>query len=121
MTTPSLLDALIPLVDDLAREMPGAERYRRLLEALRVWLPCDAAALLRLEGDWLLPLAVDGLSADTLGRRFRIAEHPRFAALLEAEGPLTPTTDWWKGSKATCRCTTAWAARSASTTAPGAC
>ncbi|GAA4354313.1 nitric oxide reductase transcriptional regulator NorR [Variovorax defluvii] len=88
MTTHPLLQSIIPLIADIARELPSAERYRRLLEALRVLLPCDAAALLRLEEGWLVPLAVDGLSSDTLGRRFRVEEHPRFAALLEAEGPL---------------------------------
>jgi anaerobic nitric oxide reductase transcription regulator len=88
MTTHPLLQAIIPLVADLSRELPTPERYRRLLEALRVLLPCDAAALLRLVDGWLVPLAVDGLSSDTLGRRFRVEEHPRFAALLEAEGPL---------------------------------
>lgn len=93
MTSQPLLKAIIPLVADISRELPGAERYRRLLEALRVLLPCDAAALLRLDDGWLLPLAVDGLSADTLGRRFRIEEHPRFAALLEANGPLRFATD----------------------------
>lgn len=87
-TSHPLLQAIIPLVADIARELPSAERYRRLLQALRVLLPCDAVALLRLEDGWLLPLAVDGLSADTLGRRFRVEEHPRFAALLEAPGPL---------------------------------
>jgi len=44
------LDALLPLVDDLSRELPEAERYRRLLGALRSLVPCDASALLRLEG-----------------------------------------------------------------------
>jgi anaerobic nitric oxide reductase transcription regulator len=33
------------------------------------------------------------LSADTLGRRFRVEEHSRFAALLEANGPLRFPTD----------------------------
>jgi len=88
MTTHPLLHALVPLVGDLARELPAAERYRRLLEALRVLLPCDAAALLQLDGELLIPLAVDGLSSDTLGRRFRVDQHPRFAALLRADGPL---------------------------------
>lgn len=88
MTSTPLLATIIPLVADIARDLPEAERYRRLLEALRVLLPCDAAALLRLEDGWLFPLAVDGLSADTLGRRFRVEEHPRFAALLAADGPL---------------------------------
>ncbi len=88
MTSNPLLVALIPLVGDIARELTSDERYRRLLHALRVLLPCDAAALLQLEGDVLVPLAVDGLSADTLGRRFRVDQHPRLAALLEADGPL---------------------------------
>ncbi|MFZ5959423.1 nitric oxide reductase transcriptional regulator NorR [Pseudomonas sp. QL9] len=87
MTSNPLLATLLPLVDDLSRELPEAERYRRLLEALRQLLPCDASALLRLEGEQLVPLAVDGLSPDTLGRRFKIAEHPRLRALLERPEP----------------------------------
>jgi anaerobic nitric oxide reductase transcription regulator len=82
-----LLTALLPLVEDLSRELPEAERYRRLLDALRALLPCDAAALLRLEGQWLIPLAVDGLSTDTLGRRFKVDEHPRFQQLLANPTP----------------------------------
>ena len=48
MTTHPLLAALVPLVADLSRELPEAERYRRLLGALRSMFPADAAALLRL-------------------------------------------------------------------------
>ncbi|MDB5744362.1 MAG: transcriptional regulator, NifA subfamily, Fis Family [Polaromonas sp.] len=87
MIAKSMLQALVPLVDDLAREVPDGVRYRRLLDAMQTLLPCDAVALLRLEGDWLVPLAVNGLSRDTLGRRFRIDEHPRFGLLLQAGGP----------------------------------
>lgn len=93
MTAKSLLTALLPLVADLSRELPEGERYRRLLEAMRALLPCDAAALLRLDGDWLVPLAVDGLSTDTLGRRFKVSEHPRFAALLSSPGPTRFASD----------------------------
>ena len=83
----TLLNALLPLVAELSSQLPESERYRRLLAALRAVLPADAAALLRCERseegeEWLRPLAIDGLSPDTLGRRFRVAEHPRFAALL---------------------------------------
>uniref|UniRef100_UPI000D39F0CB nitric oxide reductase transcriptional regulator NorR n=1 Tax=unclassified Variovorax TaxID=663243 RepID=UPI000D39F0CB len=88
MHPPSLLTALLPLMADLAQDLPEAERHRRLLETLRVLLPCDATAMLRLEGGWLVPLAVNGLAGDTLGRRFRVAEHPRFAQLLDAPGPV---------------------------------
>ncbi|MCI0993592.1 nitric oxide reductase transcriptional regulator NorR [Pseudomonas corrugata] len=93
MTATSLLTALLPLVADLSRELPEGERYRRLLGALRALLPCDAAALLRLDGDSLVPLAVDGLSTDTLGRRFRVSEHPRFEALLANPNPTRFATD----------------------------
>ena len=93
MTTHPLLQALLPLVDDLSRELVEAERYRRLLSALRALIPCDATALLRLEGEQLVPLAVDGLSPDTLGRRFAVAEHPRFAALLAERRPTRFAAD----------------------------
>ncbi len=89
----SMLQTLVPLVDDLSRELPDGERYRRLLHAVRALLPCDAAALLRLEGGWLVPLAVDGLSSDTLGRRFKVDEHPRFSLLLQAAGPTRFAAD----------------------------
>jgi len=87
MTAKPLLTALLPLVSDLSRDLPEQERYRRLLQTLRTLLPCDATALLRLEGDALVPLAVDGLSTDTLGRRFKVSEHPRFERLLASPGP----------------------------------
>jgi anaerobic nitric oxide reductase transcription regulator len=99
MTTSTiLLNALLPLVAELPSRLPETERYRRLLAALRAVLPGDAAALLRCErgengDDWLRPLAIDGLSPDTLGRRFRVAEHPRFAALLAADQALRFPTD----------------------------
>ncbi len=88
MTPPILLDALVPLVADLALDLPERERYRRLLGALRVVLPSDAAALLKLDGDSLVPLAVDGLSDDTLGRRFHADGQPRLATLLRSDGPV---------------------------------
>ena len=93
MIAKPMLQALVPLVDDLSRELPDSERYRRLLEAMQALLPCDAVALLKLDGDWLVPLAVNGLSSDTLGRRFRIDEHPRFGLLLAAGGPTRIPAD----------------------------
>ncbi|MEZ5662542.1 MAG: nitric oxide reductase transcriptional regulator NorR [Burkholderiaceae bacterium] len=87
MTSSHWLRALVPLVADLPQDIAEAERYRRLLQVLRTLFPCDAAALLRLEDDCLVPLAADGLSRDTLGRRFRVAEHPRFQMLLGSAGP----------------------------------
>ena len=88
MIAKTMMQALVSLIDDLSRELPDGERYRRLLDTMRSLLPCDAAALLRLEGEWLVPLAVNGLSSDALGRRFKVAEHPRFRLLLAAQGPM---------------------------------
>ncbi|SDR52516.1 nitric oxide reductase transcriptional regulator NorR [Paraburkholderia tuberum] len=93
LTTGAVLDVLTPLILDLSRELSERERYRRLLSALRSLFPGDAAALLRLEGDTLVPLAIDGLSSDTLGRRFRVAEHPRFQELLAQPGPTRFAAD----------------------------
>jgi anaerobic nitric oxide reductase transcription regulator len=93
MQSPTLLDAFVPLIEDLSRELTESERYRRLLLATRTLMPGDAVTLLRLEGEWLVPLAVDGLSSDTLGRRFRVSEHPRFDILLNANGPLRFPSD----------------------------
>lgn len=88
-----LLRALVPLVADLSRELPDEERYRRLLHALRQLFPCDAVALLKLEGQVLIPLAVEGLSADTLGRRFQVSEHPRLRILLDNPRPTRFSMD----------------------------
>ncbi len=76
------------------------------------------------------PLAVDGLSDDTLGRRFRAADHPRLAALLDGNGPVhfaldcglpDPYDGLVDGAGPHLACTTAWAARCGWTNARGAC
>jgi anaerobic nitric oxide reductase transcription regulator len=82
--TPEVLDALTPLIADLACDISAELRYQRLLDTLRRLLPCDAIALLRLEDDALIPLAVQGLSTDTMGRRFVVTAHPRLQAIMNA-------------------------------------
>ncbi|KTT28155.1 transcriptional regulator, partial [Pseudomonas oryzihabitans] len=47
----------------------------------------------RLEGEVLVPLAVRGLNADTLGRRFKVGEHPRLARLLASRHPTRFAAD----------------------------
>jgi anaerobic nitric oxide reductase transcription regulator len=93
LTAEALLDALTPLILDLSHDLSDHERYRRLLSSLRTLFPGDAAALLRLEGDTLVPLATDGLSSDTLGRRFRVSDHPRFEQLLSRPEPTRFAAD----------------------------
>ena len=57
MTTSAFFDTLTSIVTDLSRDLPAERRYRNLLEALLKLFPCDAAALLKLEGKQLRPLA----------------------------------------------------------------
>lgn len=61
-------------------------RFADALQATVEQLPCDAAALLKLEGDALLPLAVHGLAEEALQRRFPLAGHPRLATLVSGRG-----------------------------------
>ncbi|MCJ8337288.1 MAG: nitric oxide reductase transcriptional regulator NorR [Pseudomonadales bacterium] len=77
--------ALIELAIDLTSSLGTVERYDRLLDTVRKTIPCEAVALLALNGEQLKPLALQGLSKDTLGRRFLLCEHPRFAQICAAK------------------------------------
>lgn len=84
-------DPASPLLDialDLAESLATEDRFRRLLAAVRRMVPCDAAALLALRDGVLVPVVVDGLQPEVVGRRFDPAEHPRLLRLLGAEGPV---------------------------------
>ncbi|TRW90303.1 nitric oxide reductase transcriptional regulator NorR [Candidatus Methylobacter oryzae] len=85
MTTDLFSASLISIVADLSASMPTEQRYQRLLEHLCRIFPCDASALLKFESPCLIPLAVNGLSEDTLGRRFTVDEHPRLAQILASD------------------------------------
>ena len=75
------------LLADLVTELPHAIRLQRLVATLRAHFRCGAVALLRLDGDSLRPVAVDGLVRDALGRRFVVAQHPRLSAILASRAP----------------------------------
>ena len=62
----TLLEPL--LLADLANELPAAVRLQRLVSTLRHHFHGGAVALLRLEGEHLRPLAVDGLVRRDLRR-----------------------------------------------------
>src|SRR5688500_4081262 len=85
-TTRPTLDELLPIALDITAAL-SADRSRRLVDAVRRALPCDAVALPRLEGDVLVPVAAHGLSADLLGRRFPLAEHPRLDIICHNDAP----------------------------------
>ena len=92
MTIRRFCDALVPVISDLGRDVPQRERFSRLLAALRSLFPCDAVALLRLQGQTLVPLAIDGLGSDTLGRQFD-ASQPRLQQLLLSREPVRFAAD----------------------------
>src|SRR5262245_40813751 len=84
---PAALDDLLAIALDMTTALSSEDRSRRLVAAVRRALPCDAAVLLRLEGEDLIPLAAHGLSEDVLGRRFPRREHPRLDIVCRAAGP----------------------------------
>ena len=86
MTTDLFFNALMRLVNDLSRQVTPQQRYQHLLQTLRALFPCDACALLKQENAYLIPMAIDGLSEDTLGRRFLIEAQPRLKMILETQG-----------------------------------
>lgn len=83
-----MIDALLDIAVDLTKDLSAQDRYQRLLGAVRRVLPCDASALLKYENDKLIPVAVDGLAIDTLGRRFDPSQHPRFQRILSSPHPV---------------------------------
>jgi len=53
-----------------------------MVDLIQRALPCDSVALLRLDGDALVPVAAHGLVPELMSQRFVTAEHPRFAQIL---------------------------------------
>lgn len=74
------------LLTDLVADLPVAVRLQRLVVSLRAHFGCGAVALLKLDGEHLRPVAMDGLVSDTLGRRFLVKDHPRLATILRRRG-----------------------------------
>jgi len=86
--SPISLNSLLELAIDLSHSLVANDRFERLLTHIRKAINCDAVVLLTVQGDYLKPLALQGLSAETLGRRFEISEHPRFEAICRSNTPI---------------------------------
>lgn len=95
MTTPHHVgNVLLDIALDLTQNLPGAERYQRLVQAVQRVVPCDATALLRLADDGALePIAVEGLDDATLHHRFLPSEEPRLKAILSSREPVRFAAD----------------------------
>lgn len=78
------LNVLAGIAIELQSGIGHADRFQRLIATLRQVLACDASALLRYEARQFIPLAIDGLAQDVLGRRFTLEGHPRLEAIARA-------------------------------------
>jgi anaerobic nitric oxide reductase transcription regulator len=82
------LALLVELAADLTSQLASADRSQRLIDVVRRAVPCDSAALLRLDGDVLVCVAAYGLVPELMSMRFHVAEHPRFAQILRRLTPM---------------------------------
>ncbi len=78
------VDVLAKIAIELQKDVGHQDRFQRLVTTLRQVLNSDAAALLRYEPHQFIPLAIDGLVPDVLGRRFLLEGHPRLEAIARA-------------------------------------
>ena len=87
------LETLSLIAHDLTAVLGAEDRYQRLLEALRVAIPYDSAALLRLENDILIPIAAKGLKPKAMTARFRRKDHPRLDIVCNSNEPSLFSSD----------------------------
>jgi len=88
-----ILDTLVSMTVDLTAALSAKDRYQRLLKALNRVIPYDAAALLRLEGDMLVPIAARGLSPNAMGRHYARSDHPRLDIICNSKEPVRFPSD----------------------------
>src|SRR5690554_2902851 len=79
------MDSLI--LADLVTDLPDAVRMQRLTHTLQQRFSSDAVGLLKLDEGSLRLVAAAGLAHEALGRRFVVAEHPRFSTILARREP----------------------------------
>ncbi|TKB56781.1 nitric oxide reductase transcriptional regulator NorR [Ferrimonas aestuarii] len=72
------------LAQDLTSGIGAEDRFQRLLTTIHQRLHCDATALLLFEQQQFVPLALNGLANEVMGRRFTLSDHPRLEAIARA-------------------------------------
>jgi anaerobic nitric oxide reductase transcription regulator len=83
-----LIEPLLAIALDLTAAMAAKDRYERLLAAIRRVVPYDAAALMRVEDEMLIPVAARGLLPEALGREYARSTHPRLNIICNADQPV---------------------------------
>ena len=85
----SMERVLLQIALDLNARTPTTQHYQKLVDALQQVLPCDACVLLILNHQQqLIPVAMNGLSNEVLGRSFLPELHPRLSIILESRQPV---------------------------------
>ncbi len=87
------LDALVAIAADLTTALSAKDRYQRLLESLNHIIPYDAAALLLVEDELLVPVAIRGLALGAMGHQFTWNDHPRLKIICQSKEPVRFETD----------------------------
>lgn len=76
--------SLQAIIDNLSKELSPSQRLKHLVRYIRQDFQCSAVGLLRLHNETLFMVAAEGLSHDTLGRQFQLADHPRLATIVHS-------------------------------------
>ncbi len=85
----SIEQVLLNIALELNMGQPSSTHYQKLIDGLQQVLPCDASALFILDQQQqLVPVAINGLSAEVLGRRFLPDLHPRLGLILASRHPV---------------------------------
>lgn len=80
---------LLQIALELNAGTPTTRHYQKLIDALQQLLPCDASALFILNHQQqLVPVAINGLSNEVLGRTFLPELHPRLETILKSRNPV---------------------------------
>lgn len=93
ITSAALIELALNLTNSLTNSASSQERFNQLLSTVRHIINCDAVVLLKVQGKDLKPLAQQGLTRDSMGRRFDIASHPRFEAICQSTTPVRFSAD----------------------------
>ncbi len=93
LTTMDKLDTLAALAANLTDILSAEDRYQRLLDVLHKAIPYDAATLLRVQGDTLIPLAAKGLTPDAMGREYSRQMYPRLDIICGSTEPVLFSKD----------------------------
>lgn len=83
-----MIDTLVSIAVDLTTAMTAKDRYERLLDAIEKVLPYDLAALMRVDGDLLIPVAARGLLPDAMRREYERSSHPRLDIICNSDEPV---------------------------------